>query len=64
MYDDLLREEEFTIEKILESTGIGKCRECHNFSNNGNDVCSVIRKVVHPDQIGCLDFHSEEKKIK
>jgi hypothetical protein len=66
MYDDLLpQEKELTLEEILVSTGIGKCRECQNFSNSGNDVCSVIRKAVHPDQIGCLDFYtSEEKEIK
>jgi hypothetical protein len=57
MFDDLIdsEEEEISIEHILADSGIGKCGEC-NFYQIANGLCQKIIKIVHPDQVGCLDF--------
>lgn len=57
MYDDLLtpQEEEISMDEILTASGIGKCGEC-NFYQLANGLCQKIIKIVHPDQVGCLDF--------
>lgn len=58
MFDDLIdepTEEELNIEDIIAMTDVGKCSACQNYQNH-NSVCSQITKVVHPDQMGCLDF--------
>ena len=56
MFDDIIiDEEEISMDDILVSVGIGKCGECNYYQLN-NGLCQKITKIVHPDQIGCLDF--------
>jgi hypothetical protein len=57
MFDDVInpQEEEINMDHILAESGVGKCGEC-KFHQIANGLCQKIIKIVHPDQIGCLDF--------
>ena len=64
MFDDIVitPEEEISIEDLLAD--ICQCGECLSSVRLPNwppnqCFCTVIQKVVHPDQIACLDFTSK-----
>jgi hypothetical protein len=61
MFDDIFSKKpskEKTIQDALAASGVGKCRECTAYQNT-NGLCNKIVKIVHPDQIGCLDFQKK-----
>jgi hypothetical protein len=68
MFDDIVitPEEELGLDKMIQDllADICQCGDCllsKRFPSWPPDqcFCTLIQKVVHPDQIACLDFTSK-----
>ena len=53
MFKDLFKE---------QNKDIGKCRECVHIKGSfiPSRYCPVIKKYIHIEQIGCMDFERDK----
>ncbi len=60
MFDDIVNKKpsKEKFKDALIASGIGKCKQCSSYQSS-NGLCNKITKIVHPEQIGCLDFKNK-----